>query len=85
MANSKTSTSKKKSSAKSVKTAAKPKKAPRSVQMAPPPEPPQPIRRELTGLLMKQSDIILATGGPSMVNAAYSSGTPALGVGAGAV
>ena len=39
--------------------------------------------RELTGLLMKQSDIILATGGPSMVNAAYSSGTPALGVGAG--
>ena len=39
--------------------------------------------RELTGLLMKQADIILATGGPSMVNAAYSSGTPALGVGAG--
>ena len=51
MAKSKTSTSKKKSSAKSVKTAAKPKKAPRSVQMAPPPEPPQPIHRELTGLL----------------------------------
>ena len=39
--------------------------------------------REMTRLLMKQSDIILATGGPSMVNAAYSSGTPALGVGAG--
>ena len=39
--------------------------------------------RELTGLLMKQADVILATGGPSMVNAAYSSGTPALGVGAG--
>ena len=51
MAKSKTSTSKKKSSAKSVKTASKPKKAPRSSQMAPPPEPPQPIRRELTGLL----------------------------------
>ena len=39
--------------------------------------------RDMTGLLMKQSDVILATGGPSMVNAAYSSGTPALGVGAG--
>ncbi len=39
--------------------------------------------RELTRILMKESDIILATGGPSMVNAAYSSGTPALGVGAG--
>ena len=41
--------------------------------------------REMTRLLMKESDIILATGGPSMVNAAYSSGTPALGVGAGNV
>ena len=39
--------------------------------------------REMTRLLMKESDIILATGGPSMVNAASSSGTPALGVGAG--
>ena len=39
--------------------------------------------RDMTRLLMKKSDIILATGGPSMVNAAYSSGTPALGVGAG--
>ena len=39
--------------------------------------------RDMTGLLMKKADIILATGGPSMVNAAYSSGTPALGVGAG--
>ena len=47
MAN-KSKTSKKKSS---VKTAAKPKKQRPSVQMAPPPEPPQPIRRELTGLL----------------------------------
>ena len=38
---------------------------------------------ELTNLVMKESDIILATGGPGMVRAAYSSGTPALGVGAG--
>ena len=36
-----------------------------------------------TNLLMKESDLILATGGPGMVKAAYSSGTPALGVGAG--
>ena len=38
---------------------------------------------ELTNTVMKESDIILATGGPGMVKAAYSSGTPALGVGAG--
>ncbi|MFR6055733.1 MAG: aldehyde dehydrogenase family protein, partial [Eubacteriales bacterium] len=38
---------------------------------------------ELTNLLMKESDTILATGGPGMVKAAYSSGKPALGVGAG--
>ena len=38
---------------------------------------------ELTNLVMKEADIILATGGPGMVKAAYSSGTPALGVGAG--
>lgn len=38
---------------------------------------------ELTNLLMKEADIILATGGPGMVRAAYSSGKPALGVGAG--
>ena len=36
-----------------------------------------------TNLLMKEVDLILATGGPGMVKAAYSSGTPALGVGAG--
>ena len=36
-----------------------------------------------TNLLMKEADVILATGGPGMVKAAYSSGTPALGVGAG--
>ena len=38
---------------------------------------------ELTNMAMQLSDTILATGGPSMVNAAYSSGKPALGVGAG--
>lgn len=36
-----------------------------------------------TNTLMSEADIILATGGPGMVNAAYSSGTPALGVGPG--
>ncbi len=38
---------------------------------------------ELTNVLMREADIILATGGPGMVKAAYSSGKPALGVGAG--
>ena len=38
---------------------------------------------ELTNELMREADIILATGGPGMVRAAYSSGKPALGVGAG--
>ena len=38
---------------------------------------------EMTNYLMKEADIILATGGPGMVKAAYSSGKPALGVGAG--
>ena len=38
---------------------------------------------EMTNTLMKDADIILATGGPGMVKAAYSSGKPALGVGAG--
>lgn len=37
----------------------------------------------MTQLLMSEADIILATGGPGMVHAAYSSGKPALGVGAG--
>ncbi|MDR0998008.1 MAG: bifunctional acetaldehyde-CoA/alcohol dehydrogenase [Treponema sp.] len=40
---------------------------------------------ELTNLVMKESDIILATGGPGMVKAAYSSGKPAIGVGSGNV
>ena len=38
---------------------------------------------EMTNLVMKETDLILATGGPGMVKAAYSSGKPALGVGAG--
>ena len=38
---------------------------------------------ELTNMVMRDADIILATGGPGMVKAAYSSGKPALGVGAG--
>lgn len=40
---------------------------------------------ELTNNVMKDADCILATGGPGMVRAAYSSGKPALGVGAGNV
>ena len=42
-------------------------------------EPSIPI----TGELMKQCDLVIATGGQGMVRAAYSSGTPAYGVGAG--
>nr|WP_312290412.1 bifunctional acetaldehyde-CoA/alcohol dehydrogenase [Clostridium chromiireducens] len=38
---------------------------------------------ELSRNVMAESDIILATGGPGMVRAAYSSGKPAIGVGAG--
>lgn len=38
---------------------------------------------ELTNMVMKEADVILATGGPGMVKAAYSSGKPAIGVGAG--
>lgn len=38
---------------------------------------------DMTNTVMKYSDIILATGGPGMVHAAYSSGKPAVGVGAG--
>ena len=40
---------------------------------------------DLTNQVMREADIILATGGPGMVRAAYSSGKPALGVGAGNV
>jgi acetaldehyde dehydrogenase/alcohol dehydrogenase len=38
---------------------------------------------EMTNMVMKEADIILATGGPGMVKAAYSSGKPAIGVGSG--
>jgi acetaldehyde dehydrogenase / alcohol dehydrogenase len=38
---------------------------------------------ELSRILMKECDLTLATGGPGMVKAAYSSGKPAIGVGAG--
>ncbi|MDP4177384.1 MAG: bifunctional acetaldehyde-CoA/alcohol dehydrogenase [Bacillota bacterium] len=38
---------------------------------------------DLSQMVMKESDIILATGGPGMVKAAYSSGKPAIGVGSG--
>lgn len=38
---------------------------------------------DMTNLLMKEADLILATGGPGMVKSAYSSGKPAVGVGAG--
>ncbi|GHU68616.1 aldehyde-alcohol dehydrogenase [Clostridia bacterium] len=40
---------------------------------------------ELSSMVMRESDLILATGGPGMVKAAYSSGKPALGVGPGNV
>lgn len=40
---------------------------------------------ELSGLVMKEADVTLATGGPALVNAAYSSGKPAIGVGSGNV
>jgi acetaldehyde dehydrogenase/alcohol dehydrogenase len=38
---------------------------------------------EMTNFVMKEADVILATGGPGMVKSAYSSGKPAIGVGAG--
>jgi sulfoacetaldehyde dehydrogenase len=46
---------------------------------------PAPIRREQTFELMRQADLVVATGSQTNVKAAYSSGTPALGVGAGNV
>ncbi|MCG8454580.1 MAG: aldehyde dehydrogenase family protein [Spirochaetales bacterium] len=41
------------------------------------------ISVEISGEVMSQCDLVMATGGPGMVKAAYSSGKPALGVGAG--
>lgn len=44
---------------------------------------PEYVSIECSGVLMKQCDFILATGGAGLVKAAYSSGTPAIGVGTG--
>jgi sulfoacetaldehyde dehydrogenase len=46
---------------------------------------PSPVTRELTNELMKQADLVVVTGSQNNVRAGYSSGTPALGVGAGNV
>ncbi len=46
---------------------------------------PRPVSRNMTRLLMEQVDLIVATGSQNNVRAAYSSGTPAIGVGAGNV
>ncbi|MCC6379286.1 MAG: aldehyde dehydrogenase family protein [Burkholderiales bacterium] len=46
---------------------------------------PSPVTREHTGELMRQADLVVATGSANNVRAAYASGTPALGVGAGNV
>ena len=46
---------------------------------------PSPVTKESSGELMKQSDLVVVTGSQANVRAGYSSGTPALGVGAGNV
>ncbi len=46
---------------------------------------PAPVTKALSGELMKQADLVVVTGSQSNVRAGYSSGTPALGVGAGNV
>jgi sulfoacetaldehyde dehydrogenase len=46
---------------------------------------PAPVTRELTAELMRQVDLVVATGSQTNVRAAYASGTPAIGVGAGNV
>ena len=46
---------------------------------------PQPVSRTLTKLLMAKADLIVATGSQNNVRSAYTSGTPAIGVGAGNV
>jgi len=46
---------------------------------------PHPVTRELSTVLMQQSDLVVVTGSQTNVRAGYSSGTPALGVGAGNV
>ena len=46
---------------------------------------PSPVTREITAELMRQVDLVVATGSQTNVRAAYASGTPAIGVGAGNV
>jgi len=46
---------------------------------------PEPVTKELSRELMKQADLVVVTGSQANVRAGYSSGTPALGVGAGNV
>ncbi|MGH8639960.1 MAG: acylating sulfoacetaldehyde dehydrogenase, partial [Burkholderiales bacterium] len=46
---------------------------------------PQPVSKAMSEALMKQADLVVVTGSQANVRAAYSSGTPALGVGAGNV
>ena len=46
---------------------------------------PQPVTKELSQQLMRQCDLVVVTGSQANVRAGYSSGTPALGVGAGNV
>ncbi len=46
---------------------------------------PQPVSRTLTQQLMRDADLIVATGSQNNIRRAYSSGTPAIGVGAGNV
>ena len=46
---------------------------------------PSPVTREVTAELMRQVDLVVATGSQTNVRAAYASGTPAIGVGAGNV
>jgi sulfoacetaldehyde dehydrogenase len=46
---------------------------------------PNPVTKELTGALMKAVDLVVVTGSQNNVRSAYSSGTPAIGVGAGNV
>ena len=46
---------------------------------------PDPVTKELSTELMKQADLVVVTGSQNNVRAGYSSGTPALGVGAGNV
>ena len=46
---------------------------------------PQPVTREMTQALMEQVDLVAATGSQNNVRAAYRSGTPCVGVGAGNV